>query len=221
MQTLILIPSHAEAAPTVRKLHLQRDAPARWTGQHLTLSVVGIGPQAANNLPETSPDTRCLIAGLAAATNPRLRTKTTHFPTTVRDDQGLEPIELATPATQTDNLCLMSTQTPIASAQAKATLHTEHHIDLIDMETHAIARTLPPSTKPTALRVISDDAATSLPPGIEHWLTPQGRTRPTAILSSLLRHPYHLAETARFMRHAQHATHLLAQAIENWLDDSD
>ncbi|WP_145445715.1 phosphorylase family protein [Mucisphaera calidilacus] len=210
---LIAIPSYPEAAPIIKKLRLKRQTPNTWSSATLTLAVIGTGPEAAERIPTHHHDT-ILVAGLAGALDPGLTLYDTIRPATVIDPANTDRIDLHA---GDSGITLLTTSQIARTTADKHQLHHTTHAQAVDMETHAIARRHHTTHRIAALRVISDTAHDDLPPGIEHWLSPTGRTRPHAILHTLLTRPAHLAATTRFMAAAASATRALADAVADHL----
>lgn len=216
MHTFILTPTTSEARPIAERLKLKPSGQISWSSGGVSLHVLGVGSGAADrvpDLPELSAGLpRVLVVGLGGALDPVLQAGDVCRPVRVVNETGGSiPLD----GTGLDEIELLSTSRIIVDAGQKTVLRRQVGAAVIDMETYAIAERLSGRVNLGALRVISDDAQTTLPPGIEDWLHPEGVIAPWGLARSLLRRPDRWFSTARFMRQAAKATATLAQAVAN------
>ncbi len=96
---------------------------------------------------------------------------------------------------------LVSNRTVVASTQSKKSLGEQTGAAAVDMESAAIARAAREHRLPFAVvRVISDDLATELPPGVLAATDEYGNTKPAALAARLLRSPHTLPSLIRVGR---------------------
>jgi hopanoid-associated phosphorylase len=93
-----------------------------------------------------------------------------------------------------------------ATPEAKAALHRETGALAVDMESHIAARVARDHGLAfTALRVISDDAGTVLPPAALVAMKPNGGLAIGKVLQSLLMHPQQIPQLLRTARDSEAA----------------
>ena len=113
---------------------------------------------------------------------------------------------------------LIGSHVPIASADKKAELHERHGAAAVDMESHAVAAVASQHALPfIAVRAIADPAHRAIPALAIAGLDPQGRTRPWATMTGLLRRPSdlpHLLRLAADTRRALMTLRKVAAHIE-------
>jgi len=101
---------------------------------------------------------------------------------------------------------------PVARAADKQALRVETGALAIDMESHIVARVAARHGLPfVALRVISDDSTTTLPPAALAGMRPDGRIAIGSVLTSLARQPGQLPSLFRTARDAGHAFQVLGR----------
>lgn len=101
----------------------------------------------------------------------------------------------------------------VATADAKAALHTRHGAIAVDMESGAVAEACVRAGKPFAvLRAIADPAGRGIPALAMLGLGPDGETRALAVAAGLLRSPGDLPALIRLGRDTRAALAALAEA---------
>jgi len=93
---------------------------------------------------------------------------------------------------------LAGAHTPVASSADKRVLHHETDADAVDTESHIVAGAAAEHGLPmTAVRVICDPAARSLPELVIRSVRADGSTDVRALLRSIVREPQHLGTIMR------------------------
>lgn len=106
----------------------------------------------------------------------------------------------------------------ITSPATKASLFDQTRALAVDMESGAVAQAAHEMGKPfAALRVIADSAERALPASALVGLGPDGKTRPLAVMASLLRHPGDLPGLLHVARDSQKAMRVLQHALSSGL----
>ena len=102
----------------------------------------------------------------------------------------------------------------IRTPAEKAALRRDHGADVVDMETYAVALYCAErSIRFLGVRVVSDEAATELPPEILTILGPTGGFRLGAAVGALWRRPSRVKDLLRLREHAHEAADRLAAVL--------
>ena len=109
---------------------------------------------------------------------------------------------------------LLTTDEVVLKSEGKARLRAEHGADLVDMETSAVAALcLERGVHFLALRVVSDDASTDLPPEILAIMGESGSYRLGAAIGAIWRRPSSLKDMLALREQAAEAAGRLARAM--------
>lgn len=160
-----------------------------------------------------------LSAGFAGALDPGLRRNDVVCPTEIlSEDGGRWPIEPPPPVDPGPRLIasgrLLTVDRIIRTAAEKAALRERFQADLVDMETSAVAAAcVERSARFLAIRVVSDEAGTDLPPEIVTILGRSGGYRMGATLGALWRRPSSIKDLWRLREHAMDAADRLALVL--------
>ncbi|WP_337173665.1 nucleoside phosphorylase [Paludisphaera sp.] len=163
---------------------------------------------------------RSLIsAGFAGALDPALNRNDLLAPRSVVDGQGaaieLDPTAVAAVPTVRAIDRLLLVDRVIGRVAEKSRLRAEHSADAVDMETFAAADAARARHVPFhSLRVVSDDARTDLPPGIDRMLNASGSYRVGAAIRALVARPSAVKDFWSLHAHAQEAADRLADALQ-------
>jgi adenosylhomocysteine nucleosidase len=158
-------------------------------------------------------------AGFAGSLNPEIARNAVLFPVEVTNVEGRSfptewPPGVPLPAKAERRGRLLTTDEVVLKAEGKARLRAEHGADLVDMETSAVAALcLERGTHFLALRVVSDDASTDLPPEILAIMGDSGSYRLGAALGAIWRRPSSLKEMLALREQATQAADRLAKAM--------
>lgn len=130
----------------------------------------------------------------------------------VIDESGRALIPTIIPAHADEQVvAIVGVDTLVPDIAAKAALHARTAADLVDMESHAFARTCTRHGLPWAvIRGISDTADESLPEYMRSWIDPEGNYRLMRIFLSLISNPSRISEVQRVAQRfgaAMQATH--------------
>ena len=162
---------------------------------------------------------RLLIsAGFAGALAPNLQRNQVVVPTHVHNDSGATIALDARPATaaiaEAIPARLLTIDRLVRTASEKAELGQQTQTELVDMETFAVARLAAERAVPLlAIRVISDDAHTDLPPELLTLVGPTGSYRVGAALGAIMKRPAALATMLKLREHANAAAETLDRAL--------
>lgn len=108
---------------------------------------------------------------------------------------------------------LAGTDRPVTTASAKLSLYAATGAVAVDMESHAVAKAAAEAGVPfVALRVIADAAIRNLPRAALAGVTPDGHTRPWAVVATLLYRPWELVGVISLGRESRIAMAALSQA---------
>lgn len=221
--TLIVAALLAEARPLIRRLRLRsvRDAsPWRFAAergdQRIELLVTGVGADRARRFVDQrldeGPVAGVWAIGVAGGLTLQLRPGDLVEPAEVLDQRsgaGYTPTLPAHPVGR-----LLTCPRMIADPVEKRRLHREYRADAADMETAAIAAACDRRGVPWgALRAVSDPADAALPAFVMDLARPDGRSKPAAALSAVLRRPGRLADLCRLARASRKAAAALADGI--------
>lgn len=120
------------------------------------------------------------------------------------------------PGLVTDQGALLTVDTPLDTPARKARAAETSGAVAADMESGAIAAVAAEAGLPTvAIRVVTDGASDSLPPGVERWIDATGRRRAAPIAAAVLRPSQWsvLARLSRRHRVAQRALTRVARQL--------
>lgn len=132
-----------------------------------------------------------ILAGVAGALNPRIRPGTAFIATHARVDGEFHPSPLA--SEDHPRIAITSTPGAVATPAAKAALAAATGADLVDLESETFARGARNHALRWAIvRGVSDGPDDTLPLDIDHWTTPDGRTRTSLVFRSLALRPWSL-----------------------------
>jgi adenosylhomocysteine nucleosidase len=192
-------------------------------GEHLvSLIVTGPGRAAALRGAETmigGHRPRWLLSvGFAGALDPALKRNTLVVPDRVTTLQGdairidLHPSEPGQPPPP--GCRLVTVDQIVRTVQAKAQLRAETQADAVDMETHAVASfAADRGLRFLAVRVISDDANSELPPEILSLVGPTGGYRMGAALGAVWKRPSSVMDMLVLRDRAHQAARVLAETV--------
>jgi len=108
---------------------------------------------------------------------------------------------------------MLGADAPVTTAQDKQALHRTHGFAAVDTESHIAAAAAARHGLPfVALRVVADDAASTLPEAALAGFGAGGRVNVIAVLAKLARSPQELAPLIRLARHTSLARRSLARA---------
>jgi adenosylhomocysteine nucleosidase len=109
---------------------------------------------------------------------------------------------------------LLSVEAIVRTAAEKAALRTETGADALDMETFPVAHLCAErGVRFLAVRVISDDAQTDLPPEVLAIVGPTGSYRIGAAVGALWHRPSSIKDMLRLREHAHQAARRLAEVV--------
>lgn len=177
-RVLILSPTWPEIWKTSRRLELTRRegySDGRFAGCDVMLRVTGMGAKRMvdhmlDHLSEHAYDW-LICAGFAGALNPKLATGDVLMPGLLRDD-GQQRVQVPDGDAQQT---LLTVDHVVNSVEEKNSLFEQTHADAIDMESLAVALEAEAlGLRYTIIRVISDDASSSIPEAAEHWMKDDG-----------------------------------------------
>lgn len=160
-----------------------------------------------------------LSAGFAGALDPARKRNDVVCPAeVVSEDGGHWPIDTAPPfeasARRIVGGRLLTVDRIIRTAAEKSVLRQRYQAALVDMETSAVAAACAErSARFLAIRVVSDEAETDLPPEIVTILGRTGGYRMGATLGALWRRPSSLKDLWRLREHAMEAADRLANVL--------
>lgn len=136
-----------------------------------------------------------LSAGFGGGLNPELARNDLFMATSVIDPDGARlSIDLRLPTESASSRihsgAILTVDEIVRTAIEKAELHAKHGADVVDMETSAVARVCQErNIRFIAVRVISDDASSDLPPEIAAILGRSGGYRVGAALGAIWKRP--------------------------------
>lgn len=107
---------------------------------------------------------------------------------------------------------IVGSDTPVATAAAKASLFAATRAVAVDMESHGVARAAAESGVPlVVLRVIADPADRAIPWAAMAGMAPDGAVRPAAVLGRLLLRPWEVPAIVRLARDSRQAHAVLGR----------
>jgi adenosylhomocysteine nucleosidase len=160
-----------------------------------------------------------ISAGFGGALNPEFARNDVVLATEVMDLDGLRlSIDVNVPEQAAGRKVragrLITVDRIIRTAAEKAEMHGEHHADVVDMETSAVAQVCSArGLRFLSVRVISDEAAADLPPEILSILGRSGSFRIGAAMGAVWRRPGSLKELWALREHAIAAADRLAEFL--------
>jgi adenosylhomocysteine nucleosidase len=195
---------------------LEREAaPFRRLGiPGVRIGVTGVGARAARaavrRLFAAGTPGPVVMAGFAGALRPGLAVGDVLRPAEVVDGAG-RCWPAAPPWADTGRL--LTVHRLVGEPAAKVELGRRHGADIVDMESAAVADECAWHGIPfAAVRAVSDDAATRLPPALAGVLA-SGRVRPFRLAKVLLRQPWLASHLWRLARDTRKAAEALAEAL--------
>ena len=124
------------------------------------------------------------------------------------------------PATDCRSGLICSTGSIVSTVAQKRDLHRQTGADVVDLESAAFAALATDHSWDWAvIRGISDAADTALPIQSSRWITSSGRTRPMAVLASLVRNPGLISILQRLRLDSTAAMTAVQEAIEEIIQD--
>lgn len=101
---------------------------------------------------------------------------------------------------------IAGSDTPVATAAAKAALFAATRAVAVDMESHGVARAAGEAGRPVVVvRAIADPADRAIPWSAMAGMAPDGSLRPAAVLGRLLLRPWEVPALARLARDSRAA----------------
>jgi len=200
-------------------------------GEHhdkiVAIVIAGVGRAAARQATELllagHRPSWIIAAGFAGALDPAMGRNDLVLPAEVIDLEGrrfpVEPLESLGPVVQHARGRLVTVDRPVLEAQAKAELHRTAQANLVDMESSAVAAVCAERlVRFLAVRVISDDAQSDLPPEIATLLTRSGSYRVGAAVRAIWNRPSSLKDFWTLHERAIEAADRLAKLLTRCLD---
>jgi len=189
-------------------------------GRRIAWCVSGVGPVAAaeatRQLIAGHHPRRVITAGFAGALDPGLHRGMAVRPGIVVTPSSAAPLHLAAigPATSSV-LSLVTVDRVAATIEAKRTLAEATGAHLVDMETFAVAEVATAAgVSCAAVRVISDDAAETLPAEVALLAQPQSRLRRFgALVGAVSRRPRSVGDLWQLWERAVVDARTLARAV--------
>jgi adenosylhomocysteine nucleosidase len=209
---------HAAAFPVIEGEH--RD-------KVVAIVIGGVGRPAARRAAEVllagHRPSWIIAAGFAGALNPGMDRNQLVLPAELIDPEGgrfpVEPLTTLAAVVRYARGRLLTVDRPILASQAKVELYRSSQADLVDMESAAVAAVCAErSVRFLAVRVISDDARSDLPPEIATLLTRSGSYRVGAALRAIWNRPSSLKEFWALHERAVEAADRLAKFLALCLD---
>lgn len=197
-------------------------------GRIIALAVGGPGRAAARRAADlliSGHRPRWIVsAGFAGATNPALARNDLVLPDEVIDLEGARrpiepPVEVFQNVPHKQGRLLTLDQPVLRSAEKEAIWQTQQ-ADLVDMETSAVAALCQEKlVRFLAIRVISDDATSDLPPEIAAILARSGGYQVGAVMRAVWRRPSSVKDFWRLYERAIEAGGYLARGVRRCLDN--
>lgn len=194
------------------------------------LYLSGMGPVAARQAAQALADagaTALAIVGVAGALDACLANGTLFCPERILDDHGrdytvdarwragiLQRLAMTTwPLYR--NGSLLTVQTPLLTASAKAAAHDRHTALAVDMESAAVAAVAQERNLPfVCVRAIVDEVSDTVPVALHDSVDAWGRPRPLSLIAAVCRHPSVLTDLPRLYSRMQRATQALRVAAK-------
>ena len=197
----ILCPLNLEAA-RIRRLAARRG----WR-----LLTTGIGGAAVSRAVDSArPDGPLVLAGVAGALVPELRSGTAYYVSEVYTAEGIRTSPLLR-----EGIRVTGADEIVATPDDKAALARRTGAHIVDMESHAFVEAAEAAGHRWAIvRGISDGVDHHLPAGCDRWFTPGGHLRPLVTTLDLARRPRDILPLMAFGRR----TRLAMQEVAKLLD---
>src|SRR5437762_7502763 len=195
--------------------------------QIVVIVVSGVGRPAARRATEVllagHRPSWIIAAGFAGALNPTMARNDLALPGEVIDPEGhrfpVEHPESLGAGIRYTRGRLLTVDRIIVTSQEKAELHRDTQADLVDMESSAVAAVCREKlVRFLAVRVISDDALSDLPPEVATLLTRSGSYRVGAAIRAIWNRPASLKDFWTLHERALEAADRLAKFIALCLD---
>ncbi|WP_169976001.1 phosphorylase family protein [Tautonia rosea] len=165
-----------------------------------------------------------LSVGFCGALDPDLKRNDVFFPTEIVDANRPDDPPLTIPFTPPESSPsskirissgrLLTASKIVRTAAEKATLRDRFSADVVDMETAAVASLCADrSQRFLAVRVVSDEANTDLPPEVLTVMGPTGGFRLGATLGALMKRPSSVKDLWTLREHAIEASDRLAEVL--------
>jgi adenosylhomocysteine nucleosidase len=194
----------------------------------VVIAVAGVGRAAARRAAEVllvgHRPSWIIAAGFAGALNPALARNDLVVPGEVIDPEGcrfpVEPPESLGAGQRFARGRLLTVDRLILNSEEKGALHRSYQADLVDMESSAVAALCGEKlVRFVAVRIISDDARSDLPPEIAALLTRSGSYRVGAAVRAIWNRPSRLKDFWTLHARALEAADRLAKFLGRCLDD--
>lgn len=190
-------------------------------GRRVAWCAGGVGGQAAGDATRLLIDGHrpaiVITAGFAGGLDPGIRRGSVVRPVRCIGDPLQEPVALWTgdPGAASPGPTIVSVPRAAATAEAKRRLRERTAADLVDMETHAVARAAAEAGLPCGcVRVVSDDASQDLPGEVQALAEPQSSMRRLGrALGAIGRRPGAAVDLWRLWEHAVVDGRVLAAAV--------
>lgn len=194
-------------------------------GRRVAWCVGGVGGQAAAEATRLLVDGHrpalVITAGFAGGLDPGIRRGSVVRPVRSIGEPDQEPVPLWTGPVPEDSpgLTIVSVPRVAATVEAKRRLRERTAADLVDMETHAVARAAATAGLPCGcVRVVSDDASQELPGEVGALAEPQSSMRRLGrALGAIGRRPRAAVDLWRLWEHAVVDGRVLAAAVVEML----
>lgn len=139
-------------------------------------------------------------------------------------DGQTDPIDVGTPPTRCplasalalsdEYWTVLGVDKVLSTPESKAHAFARTNADIVDTESHAFARAVTTrGGRWLIVRGLSDRHNESLPPEVERFVDPQGRTRISAVLWALVKHPSLIGTLLRLGSRTEEAMRRVAQTI--------
>jgi adenosylhomocysteine nucleosidase len=189
----------------------------------VALVIAGIGRgrarEATRLLIEGHRPRWILSAGFGGALDPTLKKSDIVFPDEIIDLDGAKyAIDLVLPGNAAElgfrSGRLLTVDSIVTTAAAKAELHAHHGATVVDMETSAVAEVCSDrGIRLISLRVISDEAGAELPREIAAIMAASGSYRVGAVLGTLWKKPRRIKDLLQLRADALVAADRLAGVV--------
>jgi adenosylhomocysteine nucleosidase len=199
-------------------------------GKIVAIAVGGMGRAAARRAAAVLLDGHrpgwVISAGFAGALNPALERNDLALPMELFDAEGVRfpvsrPESLGSGVRQAaGQLRLLTLDRLVLDSTEKSELHRTTGADLVDLETTAVAAVCAERlVRFLSIRVVSDDARTTLPREVASLLTKSGSYRVGAALRAIWNRPSSLKDFWTLHEHALEAADRLAHFIARCLGE--
>jgi nucleoside phosphorylase len=158
-----------------------------------------------------------ILAGLAGALDPKMKSGSAHVITAVMDDEGRPApcSHLAEVGLSAQAACvIVSASTSVTSPQEKHALFQRTGANLVDLESQAFMTFAQQAGwRWLIIRGVSDGAEESLPRNIDQWVDQRGRNCAGTIARSIILNPALLLRLPRLRRSGLQAMSQVAEMI--------